>query len=109
MTALMHTVLPDPVEPATKRCGIFVRSATSGRPLDSLPRTMGISAPASAHAFDSSISLRQTGEALAFGTSIPTQPFPGTGARIRTLSALSYHGQILVKVSYFFNFTPAAG
>ena len=34
---LRQTLLPVPVRPAIKRCGIFVRSTTTGRPLTSLP------------------------------------------------------------------------
>ena len=48
----IQTVLPEPVEPATRRWGILVKSATKGFPLASLPSTIGISEPASAHAFD---------------------------------------------------------
>ena len=36
--ALMPTDLPDPVVPATRQCGIFARSATTGFPTMSLPR-----------------------------------------------------------------------
>ncbi len=35
--ALMPTDLPEPVVPATSRCGIFARSATIGLPAMSLP------------------------------------------------------------------------
>ena len=36
--ALMPTDLPEPVVPATSKCGIFARSATTGIPAISLPR-----------------------------------------------------------------------
>lgn len=61
-----------------------MRSYTRGRPVTSLPKTIGISVLPSDQEADSRISLRQTGEGVLFGISIPTEPFPGTGARIRT-------------------------
>ena len=38
--ALIATDLPEPVVPATKRCGIEDRSATTAEPLISLPRAI---------------------------------------------------------------------
>jgi len=38
--ALTPTDLPEPVVPATSRCGILPRSATTGLPAMSLPRVM---------------------------------------------------------------------
>ena len=35
--ALIATDLPEPVAPATSRCGIFCRSSTTGLPAMSLP------------------------------------------------------------------------
>ena len=109
MIALIQTVFPEPVDPATNRCGILVRSATRALPLASLPRTIGISAPASAHALDWRISFRQTGAGFWFGTSIPTQPLPGTGANIRTLSAFNAIAKFLSRLAIFSTRTPAAG
>jgi hypothetical protein len=39
---LIATDLPEPVVPATSRCGIFARSATIGLPVMSLPSAMVI-------------------------------------------------------------------
>ena len=36
--ALMPTDLPEPVVPATSKCGILAKSATTGRPTMSLPK-----------------------------------------------------------------------
>ena len=36
--ALIPTDLPEPVVPATNKCGIFARSATTGTPAISLPK-----------------------------------------------------------------------
>ena len=38
MMALTHTLLPDPVAPAMRRCGILARSALNGWPATSWPR-----------------------------------------------------------------------
>jgi hypothetical protein len=38
--ALTLTLLPEPVVPATRRCGILARSKTIGVPTMSLPRTI---------------------------------------------------------------------
>ncbi|CFN76627.1 Uncharacterised protein [Bordetella pertussis] len=38
--ALMPTDLPEPVVPATSKCGILARSATTGLPAMSLPSAM---------------------------------------------------------------------
>ena len=38
--ALMPTDLPEPVVPATSRCGMRARSATTGWPAMSLPSAM---------------------------------------------------------------------
>ena len=37
ISELMHTDFPEPVVPAIRRCGILLRSATTGLPLMSLP------------------------------------------------------------------------
>ena len=41
MMALMHTLLPEPVVPASSMCGMDARSATMGPPSASLPRYSG--------------------------------------------------------------------
>ena len=109
MIALMHTVLPEPVEPAINTWGIFVKSVTIGLPVTSLPKTIGISAFASAQDLDSIMSRIQTAWAIRLGTSMPTVPFPGTGARIRTDKALNPKAIFLSKLTIFSTRTPAAG
>ena len=107
--ALMQTVLPAPVEPAIKTCGILVKSATIGLPVTSLPKTTGISAPASAQALDSMMSRMHTACAIRLGTSIPTVPLPGTGARIRTENARKPSAIFLSRFTIFSTRTPGAG
>ena len=70
---------------------------------------MGISALASAQAFDCKISLRQTGADISLGTSTPTHPLPGTGASMRTPSAIKAIAKFLSKLAIFSTRTPAAG
>ena len=52
------TDLPLPVAPATSRCGIAVRSATTGMPLTSLPRASGSLPLDSANSAETKISRR---------------------------------------------------
>ena len=58
---LMQTDLPEPVAPAMSKCGIFVRSEMSGRPLTSLPKAIGNSALAPLQSSLSIISRKPTG------------------------------------------------
>ena len=44
MKALTPTDLPEPVVPATSRCGMRARSTTSGSPLIDLPSATGSAA-----------------------------------------------------------------
>ena len=70
---LTATDLPEPVVPATSRCGIFARSTPTGAPSMSLPSAIGSFdvAPAEA-ARPARISLRNTVSRVLFGTSMPT-------------------------------------
>ena len=89
--ALRHTLLPEPVAPATSRCGIAARSTTTGSPPVPLPRMMGSLAFALIFLYSGlSISLpRVTTERLGLGTSMPTRDSPSTGVSIRMLGVLS--------------------
>src|SRR6185503_16469609 len=79
----MQTDFPDPVAPAMSRCGIFARSAMTGRPSRSLPSAIGSAARAFWKSRDSISSRNATISAFGFGTSTPTAPFPGIGATMR--------------------------
>ena len=54
------TDLPEPVVPATRRCGIFARSATTGTPAMSLPNTIAKSDGLLANFFAPITSERRT-------------------------------------------------
>ncbi len=78
--------LPEPVEPATSRCGIFVRLAVTKSPSMSLPRPMTIGWSSSAAVGARSTSPRRTISRSVLGTSMPTADLPGIGASRRTFS-----------------------
>ena len=54
----IHTLFPDPVAPATRRCGILARSATKGSPEIVLPSAIVSFDSALRNSLDSRISLR---------------------------------------------------
>src|SRR2546426_210862 len=87
--ALRPTDLPVPVAPATSRCGIAVRSDTTGPPVTSLPRASGSFFFGSTKSAEAKISRRYTMPASAFGTSMATGPRPGIGPTMRTGAALA--------------------
>ncbi len=75
---------PDPVEPATSRCGIFARFASTYPPPTSLPTPMVIGWVACWAAGDRSTSPRVTISRSTLGISTPIALLPGIGARMRT-------------------------
>ena len=81
------TDLPDPVVPATSKCGMAARSATMGSPAISLPRMIGRLPLASAKAAQAASSLKLTICRSALGNSIPITVLPGMG-ETRALIAL---------------------
>ncbi len=76
----MPTDLPEPVVPATSRCGMRARSARIGSPPMSLPSARASLAGCLSHASEPSSSDRNTVSRLAFGTSMPMTLRPGTVA-----------------------------
>ncbi len=81
---MTHTDLPDPVVPAISRCGMPVRSAAIAFPETSCPRAKRSGRFSRRwKASLSMISRNATSEMSSLGTSIPTKPFPGTGAWTR--------------------------
>ncbi len=82
---LIATDLPDPVVPATKRCGMRARSAITGSPPMVLPRQRDIFCVELLNSSDSRISRRYTVSRAAFGSSIPMALRPGmTATRAET-------------------------
>jgi hypothetical protein len=58
---------------------------------------------------ESRMSRRYTAVVVVFGTSTPTVPLPGTGARMRTFSARMERAMLLDRAVIFSTFTPGAG
>ncbi len=88
MIVLRPTLLPDPVEPATSRCGILDSEVTKTspscvRPIAIVSGSFGRRKLSCSSSGRSAISSRRR-----FGTSIPTVGRPGIRS-IRTLSASS--------------------
>ena len=106
---LMHTLLPDPVDPATSIWGIFVKSATIGVPAISLPKATGTPPTEFLKTSVSRTSRRHTGVTFLFGTSIPTAALPGMGASIRISVAASFKARSSARCTILLTFTPAAG
>ncbi len=81
---LMKLDLPEPVAPATSRCGILARLATTKPPSTSLPspQTIGWWSPRAM--LLRSTSPSETISLSTFGISIPIADLPGIGLRIRT-------------------------
>ncbi len=109
MIVLIQTDFPLPVEPAIKRCGIFVKSATTARPVMSFPRATGTPRRAFLNSSESRTSPSGTSVACAFGTSMPTADFPGIGASMRICVAASAIAISFCKLRIRLTFTPIAG
>jgi hypothetical protein len=77
---LIATDLPEPVVPATNRCGMRARSATTGSPPMVLPSASASAWREAAKSGLASSSRRKTVSRLAFGSSMPMALRPGTTA-----------------------------
>ncbi len=77
---LIATDLPEPVVPATSRCGMRARSAMIGSPPMFLPRHKASLCLLSAKSVEARSSRRYTVSRLAFGSSMPMAFRPGTTA-----------------------------
>ena len=100
MKALIATDLPEPVDPATKTCGILVRSAITGWPDTPWPKGNCNRDERSLASGDSKMPRRLTMADFWFGISIPTKLLPGIGASTRTapLLAATANAKSLAKV-----------
>ena len=76
--------LPEPVAPATSRCGIFDMFATTKPPSTSLPSPTIIGWWSLRALPERSTSPRETISLSVFGISMPIADLPGIGDRIRT-------------------------
>ena len=108
MIPLTATDLPEPVEPATSKCGILAKSKLRAVPLTAFPR--GISSRFSGLVCDCSQSSRKDTVAISeLGTSIPTKDFPGIGASIRTSFAAKARAKSSARLEMRLTRTPTAG
>jgi len=83
MITLRPTDFPCPVAPATRICGILVRSNIKVSFEMVFPRATGNSAVDSRNFFDPRIDFMDTTSGFWLGTSIPMVPLPGIGAMMR--------------------------
>ena len=107
--AFNPTLFPEPVEPAIKRCGIVARSCATGSPILSFPITIINFEFDLTNSLEVIISLNETTSFLILGISIPTTGFPGTGARMRKLSARIASARSSLKERILLTLIPGAG
>ena len=105
---LTATDLPEPVDPATSKCGIRARSKVRAVPLTALPSGTSRSLLGSVSACSQS-SRKVTVAISEFGTSIPTKDLPGIGASIRTSFAARASAKSSAKFEMRLTRTPTAG
>ncbi len=108
ITALRKTLFPEPVVPATRRCGILTRSDITGTPTISSPRAIGSWYFDSRNSSLSRTSFKCTGSLSLFGISMPITAFPGTGAIILTRGDLRANARSSERLTILFIFTPGA-
>jgi len=89
MIVFKQTDLPEPVAPATKRCGIFPKSLKTALPVMSLPSAIQSGGMWPRCGSASRMLRIETTETVRFGTSMPTADLPGIGASMRTVVAAS--------------------
>ena len=106
---LMHTDFPDPVAPATNRCGMDAKSPITVRPYTSFPSASGIFFLGEQKAGSCKSSRRGTATFFRLTISIPTVSLPGMGATMFTLSALVASAISFAYWSKVFTRTPRAG
>ena len=75
-----QTDYPEPIVPATSKCGSLARSATYGVPDVVLPNASGSRLEESEYSGEFRISFSLTICGLRFGISTPTAALPGIGA-----------------------------
>ncbi len=109
MIAFKHTLFPEPVAPATRRCGILARSVTKGAPVMSFPRAMVNLCCEFLNAGEERISSRYTMVLWLFGISMPMAAFPGIGATMRTLGARRARARSSERPATLLILTPGAG
>ena len=106
---LRATLFPEPVAPATNRCGMPRRSATTCTPKMSFPNANFNGDRDFAKESLNAISFMATSSRRGFGTSMPTTDLPGMGATMRMLMALKASARSSARFTMRATFTPGAG
>jgi hypothetical protein len=109
ISELRPTDFPEPVAPAMRRCGIFVRSARKTSPSMDLPIGRGRVISVSRNLAVPMTSRRRTSSRLRFGISTPMADFPGMGANMRTPDAAIAIARSSSSDLMRLTFTPGAG
>ena len=104
-----QTVLPEPVVPAIKRCGISSNSVIIAFPDMLLPRASFSFESDFLYCSESRSSFKNTRALSLLGTSTPTVPFPGTGATILIDCAFMARAISSLKAVILLILTPVAG
>ncbi len=107
--ALTATDLPEPVVPATSRCGMRARSATVGRPAMSLPSARVSGLADLSYSFERSSSDRKIISRLVLGISRPITDLPGITSTTRTDFTDRPRAMSLSSELIWLTLTPGAG
>ena len=103
------TDLPEPVIPATKRCGIFAKSPTTGVPAISLPKATVSLDLASVNTDEERISLNITSWRFSLGNSMPMVFLPAIVSTMRTACRDIERAKSLDRATIWLPLTPCAG
>ena len=113
MRALTPTDLPEPVAPATRRCGILARSSTNTPPSMVFPMGTGRAIfPARAASRNVAVARSwrsRTISRVRFGISTPMELLPGIGAMMRMPGAASAIARSSSSAVIRLILTPGAG
>ena len=107
--AFTPTDLPEPVVPATRRCGARARSVTTGWPVMSCPSASVSLEGDSANAGESKISLRRIIWRFGLGSSKPMQVLPGMVSTTRMEATPSERARSFSKFNTALPRTPTSG
>jgi len=99
---------PEPVLPATNKCGILAKSTKTASPATSRPKGK-TSKSLSKKRSDSTKFRKRTINFCLLGTSIPTSDWPGIGASIRIGWAAKAKERSFCRATILANLTPSAG
>ena len=103
------TDFPDPVVPATNKCGILAKSVITGAPDISFPKPIVSFEENSSNAKDLRISDNLTICLLSFGISMPITFFPGITSTTLTFVTDNALARSFDKFVIFPALTPASG